>query len=208
VFERFEDITALNALNRPGTMQSGLAAEWIKRKADPEARVSIHPAVDEACADTLGVIAYQEHVMRVLRAVGFTAEETDALRKKISKSFGRETLAKEAERFVEMATARGWERELAEKVIDQISAFGGYGFNKSHAASYSTTAYRQMWLKTYYPVEYMWALLTNQDSMSEVTRLVKATRKMGIAVRRRWSTTPTRNGSSPTPARSWARCQT
>jgi hypothetical protein len=166
-FERFEDITALNALNRPGTMQSGLAAEWIKRKADPEARVSIHPVVDEACADTLGVIAYQEHVMRILRAVGFTPEETDALRKKISKSFGRETLAKEAERFVEMATARGWDRELAEKVIDQISAFGGYGFNKSHAASYATTSYRQMWLKTYYPVEYMWSLLTNEDQMSE-----------------------------------------
>jgi DNA polymerase-3 subunit alpha len=182
-FERFEDITALNALNRPGTMQSGLAAEWIKRKADPEARVSIHPVVDEACADTLGVIAYQEHVMRILRAVGFTPEETDALRKKISKSFGRETLAKEAERFVEMATARGWDRDLAEKVIDQISAFGGYGFNKSHAASYATTSYRQMWLKTYYPVEYMWSLLTNEDQMTKMARLVKEARKMGIAVR-------------------------
>jgi DNA polymerase-3 subunit alpha len=183
VFEKFEDVTTLVALDRPGTAQSGLAAEFIKRKADPDARVSIHPTVDEACADTLGVIVYQEHVMRILREVGFTPEETDVLRRKIGKSFGKETLAKERGKFIELALKKGFSRALAEELIDQISCFGGYGFNKSHAASYALTGYRQMWLKVYYPVEYMWSLLCNEPELEEVARLSKQTRRMGIAVR-------------------------
>lgn len=184
VFESFNDVITMAALDRPGTGQSGLAAEFIKRKKDPKARVPVHPVIDEICSDTLGVMVYQEHVLRIAQAVaGYTPEEADKLRKLIGKSFGKETMAKETDKFVSGAVAKGFSKKFAEKLVEQIAFFGGYGFNKAHAASYGLTAYRQMWLKTYYPVEYMWALLCNEEKPDKKARLVKEARRMGLTVR-------------------------
>jgi DNA polymerase-3 subunit alpha len=183
-FESFEDVVTMTALDRPGTGQSGLAAEFVKRKKDPKARVPVHPVIDEICADTLGVMVYQEHVLKIAQAVaGYTPEDADKLRKLIGKSFGKQTMAKETDKFVEGAVARGFDRKFAERLVEQIAFFGGYGFNKAHAASYGLTSYRQMWLKTYYPLEYMWSLLCNEPDADNKARLVKEARRMGLTVR-------------------------
>jgi DNA polymerase-3 subunit alpha len=183
-FRAFEDVTTLVALDRPGTAQSGLAAEWIKRRQDPTAGGSGHPVIEEICADSLGVIVYQEHVLKVAQAVaGYAPEDADKFRKLISKSHGAEALGKEADKFIAGAVARGFERKFVEKLFAQIAKFGGYAFNKSHAAVYAATSYRQMWLKTYYPVEFWWAMLSHEPDRGIVARYAKLARRSGIEVR-------------------------
>lgn len=183
-FTSFEDVAAMIALDRPGTARSGLATEYLARKKDPKKIKSIHPLVDEICKDTLGVIVYQEHVQRMFTDVaGFSPATADSLRRKIAKKYGDEAIAKERANFVEGAVSRGMDRALAEKLIEQIKFFGSYGFNKSHSVAYALTGYRQMWLKTYYPIEFMWAILAVEPDTKEIVRFVKAARKMGIEVR-------------------------
>lgn len=182
-FTSFDDVAAMVALNRPGTARSGLATEYLKRKKNPKAIKSIHPLVDEICKDTLGVIVYQEHVMRIFTDVaGFSPATADSLRRKIAKKYGDEAIAKERAGFVSGAVAKGVDKELAEKLISQITFFGSYGFNKSHSVEYGLISYREMWLKTHYPREFMWALMDVEPDSDKVTRLVRATRKMDINV--------------------------
>lgn len=183
-FDNFEDVVAMIALDRPGTARSGLATEYIKRKQDPAARTPIHPVVDKICSDTLGVIVYQEHVLKIFTEVaGFSPATADSLRKKIAKKWGDEAIGKERENFIAGAVSRGFSQKLAEKLIDQITFFGSYGFNKSHATAYGLTSYRQMWLRTYYPVEFLWSLLKNEPVPDQVNRLVTECRKTDIVVR-------------------------
>lgn len=183
-YTSFEDVAAMIALDRPGTARSGLATEYLKRKQNPKMRKSIHPIVDEICSDTLGVIVYQEHVTRIfVELAGFSPATADSLRKKIAKKWGDEAIGKERENFVKGAIARGCPKEVAEDLISKITFFGSYGFNKSHSIAYGLTGYRQMWLKTYYPTEYMWALLKHEPDRGEVSRFVKECHKLGVPVR-------------------------
>ncbi len=183
-FTSFEDVAAMIALDRPGTARSGLATEYLARKKDPKKIKSIHPVVDKICEDTLGVIIYQEQVQRMFTDfAGFSPATADSLRRKIAKKYGDEAIAKEQQAFVEGAVARGATKELAEKLIGQIKFFGSYGFNKSHSVAYGLIGYRQMWLKTHYPIEFMWAMLTTEPDEKEIIRTVRSTRKMGIDVK-------------------------
>jgi DNA polymerase-3 subunit alpha len=182
-FTSFEDVAAMIALDRPGTARSGLATEYLKRKKDPKCIKPIHPIVDKICEDTLGVIIYQEQVQRMFTDfAGFSPATADSLRRKIAKKYGDEAIAAEQEAFVKGAVERGADEELARKLIGQIKFFGSYGFNKAHSVAYGLIGYRQMWLKTYYPIEFMWAMLTTEPDDKEIVRTVRATRKMGIEV--------------------------
>lgn len=183
-FTSFEDVAAMIALDRPGTARSGLATEYLKRKKDRKQIKSIHPIIDKICDDTLGVIVYQEHVQRIFTDfAGFSPATADSLRRKIAKKYGDEAIAKERADFVTGAVAKGAPKELAEKVIEQIKFFGSYGFNKSHSVAYGLIGYRQMWLKTHYPTEFMWAMLTTEPDQKEIIRTVRSARKMGIEVK-------------------------
>lgn len=182
-FDRFDDIPALVALDRPGTARSGLATEYLKRKANPKARVSIHPVIDTICEDTLGIIVYQEHVIKIfIDVAGFPPGTADSLRKKIAKKWGDETLGKERDNFIAGAKARGFPEKLAADVFDKIKFFGSYGFNKSHATAYGLISYWEMWLKTYYPTEFLWGLLSNEPDQSRIVRLIRETKRLGIEV--------------------------
>jgi DNA polymerase III subunit alpha len=182
-FDRFDDIPAMVALDRPGTARSGLATEYLRRKADPSKRISIHPVIDKICADTLGIIVYQEHVIKIFTDVaGFAPGTADSLRKKIAKKWGDEALGKERENFINGAVSRGFTPELAAKLMDQITFFGSYGFNKSHATAYGLISYWEMWLKTYYPVEFMYGLLANEPDRTRVMKLVREARRLGVEV--------------------------
>lgn len=114
---------------------------------------------------------------------GFSPATADSLRRKIAKKYGDEAIAKERTAFVEGACERGMDRKLAEKLIEQIKFFGSYGFNKSHSVAYGLIGYREMWLKTHYPIEFMWAVLAVEPGAEKIVRLVRAARKMGIEVR-------------------------
>jgi len=133
-FDTFEDVAAMTALNRPGTARSGLATEYVDRKKHPEKRKTghFHPKVSEITADTMGVIVYQEHVQKIfVEIAGFPPGTADSLRKKIAKKYGDETIGKERENFIRGAKEKsGIDEKTAGKIMDAITFFGSYGFNK------------------------------------------------------------------------------
>jgi DNA-directed DNA polymerase III PolC len=138
-FDSFEDVAAMTALNRPGTARSGLATEYVERKKHPEKRKHghFHPKVSEITADTMGVIVYQEHVQKIfVEIAGFPPGTADSLRKKIAKKYGDETIGKERENFIRGAKEHsGIDEKTAGKIMDAITFFGSYGFNKTLCSS-------------------------------------------------------------------------
>ncbi len=174
----------MTALNRPGTSRSGLASKYVERKKNPRLveKVDYHPKVSEITSDTLGIIVYQEHVIKIFTDIaGFAPGTADSLRKTIAKKIGDETLGKERANFVAGAVAKtGMDEETANKIMDAITFFGSYGFNKSHATAYSMIAVWCMWLKTYYPLEFYWALLKNEPDRIRIQQYAKHAKKKGI----------------------------
>lgn len=127
-FSDFEDIAAMTALNRPGTARSGLAAKFVERKMNPKlvSKVDYHPLVSEITKDTLGIIVYQEHVIRIFTdCAGFAPGTADSLRKTMAKKVGDETMGKEREKFVKGCEEHsGIDAKTANKIMDAIVFFG------------------------------------------------------------------------------------
>jgi DNA polymerase-3 subunit alpha len=163
-----DDIIAVNALYRPGPMGSGMIDDFISRKHGATKVKYDHPILEPILKDTYGVILYQEQVMRIARDMaGFSMGQADGLRKAMGKKIPEE-LEKQRGNFIDGAKKNNIERKLAEKVFDNIVHFGGYGFNKSHAAAYGVVAYRTAYLKANYPMAFMTALLNSEIGRSAV----------------------------------------
>ena len=178
-----EDLTALNALYRPGPIQGGMIDDFIERKHGRRKIEYELPELKEILAETLGVIVYQEQVMQIAnRLAGYSLGEADLLRRAMGKKKPEE-MAQQRERFVQGAVQRGYPPKKIEKIFDLMAQFAGYGFNKSHSAAYALLAYHTAYLKTHYPVEFMAALLTSvTGSTDEVVKYINECREMGIAV--------------------------
>jgi DNA polymerase-3 subunit alpha len=156
--DRLEDLIAANALFRPGPMD--LIPDYCARKHGKQAVPSLHPNADEVLAETYGVMVYQEQVMRIFNRLGnIPLRRAYDIIKAISKK-KIETIAKEKVAFIEGALSHGLSKEQANEIFDNIEKFAGYGFNKSHSTRYAIVAYQTAWLKTYFPAQYMAALLT------------------------------------------------
>jgi len=178
-----EDLTALNALYRPGPIQGGMIDDFIDRKHGRKKIEYELPELKEILEETLGVIVYQEQVMQIAnRLAGYSLGEADLLRRAMGKKQAEE-MAKQRERFVEGATQRSFPPKKIEKIFDLMAQFAGYGFNKSHSAAYALLAYHTAYLKTHYPVEFMAALLTSvTGNTDDVVKYINECREMGIAV--------------------------
>ncbi len=158
--DRFDDLIAVNALIRPGTLDSGMTDVYIRRKRGEEQVSYPHPSLKEILEPTYGVITYQEQVMRVANVLaGFSMAEADVLRKAVGKK-DPILITKELGRFVERAVQRGIDKKVAAQVASLLETFGRYGFNKAHATAYAMISYRTAWLKYHYPAEFMAALLS------------------------------------------------
>jgi DNA polymerase-3 subunit alpha len=178
-----EDLTALNALYRPGPIQGGMIDDFIDRKHGRKKIEYELPELKGILEETLGVIVYQEQVMQIAnRLAGYSLGEADLLRRAMGKK-NVEEMAKQRERFVDGATQRHFPSKKIEKIFDLMAQFAGYGFNKSHSAAYALLAYHTAYLKTHYPVEFMAALLTSvTGSTDDVVKYINECREMGIAV--------------------------
>src|ERR1700726_4011040 len=178
-----EDLTALNALYRPGPIQGGMIEDFIDRKHGRKRAEYELPELKEILQETLGVIVYQEQVMQIAnRLAGYSLGEADLLRRAMGKKKAEE-MAQQRERFVEGAAQRKFPPKKIEKIFDLMAQFAGYGFNKSHSAAYALLAYHTAYLKTHYPVEFMAALLTSvTGSTDDVVKYINECREMGIAV--------------------------
>ena len=166
--ETIDDLTVQVALVRPGPIQGGAVHPYLARKKlqreDPEFEIPYeHPALEPILADTLGAIVFQDQVIQVAMALaGFSAGEAEGLRRAMSRKRSEEALAAYGERFVAGAVANGVERELAERVFEQVRGFSGFGFPKSHAAAFGLLAYQSTWLRVHYGPEFLCALLNEQ----------------------------------------------
>ncbi len=178
-----EDLTALNALYRPGPIQGGMIDDFIERKHGRRKIEYELPELGEILKETLGVIVYQEQVMQAAnKLAGYSLGDADLLRRAMGKKKPEE-MAAQRERFVKGAVQNGFPPKKIEKIFDLMAQFAGYGFNKSHSAAYALLAYHTAYLKTHYPIEFMAALLTSvTGSTDDVVKYINECREMGISV--------------------------
>src|SRR6202034_1326255 len=176
-----EELTALNALYRPGPMD--MIDDFIERKWGRSKVEFLLPEVEGILKDSLGVIVYQEQVMRIANVLAsYSLGEADLLRRAMGKK-NAEAMAEQRDRFTSGAAALGHPKAPVGEIFDRMAKFSGYGFNKSHSAAYALVAYQTAYLKTHYPVEFMAALLTSEISKPEnVVKYIKECREMGISV--------------------------
>jgi error-prone DNA polymerase len=160
---RFEDIVVGVALIRPGPIQGGMVHPYLRRRQGLEPATYIHPALEPVLAETLGVIVFQEQVLRVAMVVaGFSPAEADGLRRAMSRRRSEEAMAALRQRFLAGARANGLDQATAEEVWQQLAGFAGFGFCKSHAAAFALVAYQTLYLKAHFPAEFYCALLNHQ----------------------------------------------
>jgi DNA polymerase-3 subunit alpha len=178
-----EDLTALNALYRPGPIQGGMIDDFIERKWGRRKVEYELPELEKILKETLGVIVYQEQVMQIANVLsGYSLGDADLLRRAMGKK-NAEEMAQQRDLFMEGADKNGHPVEKAGRIFDLMEQFAGYGFNKSHSAAYALLAYHTAYLKTHYPIEFMSALLTSEISKPEnVVKYIKECREMEIPV--------------------------
>ncbi len=180
---RLEDLTALNALYRPGPIQGGMIPDFIARKHGEKKVTYDLPELEEILSETWGVILYQEQVMQIAnRLAGFSLGDADLLRRAMGKK-KQEEMDAQREKFLTGCQARKVPAKKAAKIFDLMAEFAGYGFNKSHSCAYALLAYQTAWLKVHYPVEFMAAMLTSETGNTEkVVKFINESRSMGITV--------------------------
>ena len=176
-----EELTALNALYRPGPMD--MIDDFVERKWGRRKVEFLLPELEGILKDSLGVIVYQEQVMRIANVLAsYSLGEADLLRRAMGKKDPK-AMAEQRDRFMNGAAALGHPKAAVGEIFDQMAKFSGYGFNKSHSAAYAQVAYQTAYLKTHYPVEFMAALLTSETSKPEnVVKYIGECKEMGIAV--------------------------
>ena len=151
--------------------------KWGRRKVE-----FLLPELEGILKDSLGVIVYQEQVMRIANVLAsYSLGEADLLRRAMGKK-NAEAMAEQRDRFMNGAAKLGHPKAAVEEIFEQMAKFSGYGFNKSHSAAYALVAYQTAYLKTHYPVEFMAALLTSETSKPDsVVKYIGECREMGIA---------------------------
>jgi DNA polymerase-3 subunit alpha len=179
--DKFEDLAASNALVRPGAMNT-VGASYIKRKHGQEAVQYVHNIMKPFTENTYGVIIYQEQVMQAcVHLGGMTWAEADKVRKII----GKKKDAKEFDQFKDKFI-QGAEKHISKKQAQHLwhdfEAHAGYSFNRSHAVAYSMLSYYTAWLKTYYPLEFMFSILKNENDKDVRTEYLIEAKRLGLKV--------------------------
>jgi DNA polymerase-3 subunit alpha len=181
--ERLDDLIALNALYRPGPLKSGMVDDFVARKqGKTEVKYEL-PQLEPILADTYGVIAYQEQVMRIAAVLaGFSMGQSDVLRKAMGKKDPK-VMAKQREAFMTGARAKGVNEKKAAKIFDLMEYFAGYGFNKSHSTTYAWVAYQTAYLKANYTWHFFAALLTIEAANTDkLAMYLGECRELGVPI--------------------------
>lgn len=167
--ENLADLAAINALYRPGPLDSGMAWEYPEAKLAPR---TLHPIIDEILKDTYGIIVFQEQVMALVAVItGGNLEEADDARKIISKGKVGDPVwqgkMRKLEDHFKTEGVKLFDQKLVDLLWSEIVTFGRYGFNKSHSVAYSLLAYRMAWFKTFYPGAFYTALLNSDQESAQ-----------------------------------------
>ncbi|HSQ22933.1 MAG TPA: DNA polymerase III subunit alpha [Pyrinomonadaceae bacterium] len=178
-----EDLSALNALYRPGPIDGGMVDDFILRHHGKKSVRYIVPEMKEILDSTNGVIVYQEQAMLLAQKLaGYSMAEADSLRKAMGKK-NREEMARQEQKFILGAVARGIKREKAQQIFSLMAQFADYGFPKAHSVAYAYLAFQTGYLKAHYPEHFYAAVLSNEvDDTAKVFRYTKEMRGQGIAL--------------------------
>jgi DNA polymerase-3 subunit alpha len=181
--ENLTDLTSMNALYRPGPLDSGMIDIYIERKKGAREIKYAHPKLEKILKDTYGVIVFQEQVLQIANALaGYSLGKADILRKAMGKKIA-ELMAEQKKEFLEGCAKNKIDPKVANSVFEQIETFARYGFNKAHSTGYAYIAYQCAWLKVHYPHEFMAANLTSEmDSSDRIYKLMDECRRMNITV--------------------------
>ena len=161
--DNYLTLVAASSIIRPGVASSGMMGAFIKSHHKPSEVVYLHPKMRELLEETYGVMVYQEDVIKVAHHfAGLTLAEADVLRRAMSGKFrSKAEFERIVEQFHSNCRHKGYAEEVYREVWRQIESFAGYSFSKAHSASYAVESYQSLYLKTYYPLEFMVAVINN-----------------------------------------------
>ncbi len=182
--DNYLGLVAASSVIRPGVAKSGMMQAYIQRYRHPEKRKEAHPVLLELMPETYGVMVYQEDVIKVAHFfAGLTLGEADKMRRGMSGKFrSREEFQEVKARFFSNCSEKGHSYELTAEVWRQTESFAGYAFAKGHSASYAVESYQSLFLKAYYPVEYMVATINNYGGFYSTELYVYEARKYGAVI--------------------------
>ncbi len=161
--DNYLTLVAASSIIRPGVARSGMMREFIKRYNNPQSFKYIHPIMEEQLKETFGVMVYQEDVLKICHHfAGLDLAESDVLRRAMSgKTRSKEELNRIVGKFHSNCKSRNYSDAITNEVWRQIESFAGYSFSKAHSASYAVESYQSLYLKTYYPLEFITAVINN-----------------------------------------------
>lgn len=179
--QSLEDLSALNALYRPGPLDGGMVEDFIDRYHGKKKVKYILPEMEEFLSNTYGIIVYQEQIMQLAQKLaGYTLGGADMMRRAMGKK-KREEMVKHQELFVNGSVKRGHKKEKAEEIFHLMAQFADYGFNRSHSMAYAYLAFQTAYLKAHYPSFFYAAVLSNEaDNTAKIYQYSVELRSMGI----------------------------
>jgi len=182
--DNFDTLVAASSIIRPGVSASGMMQEYIRRHHNPASIQYIHPVFEQQLGETYGVMIYQEDVLKIAHHfAGLDLAEADILRRGMSgKSRSKEEFQRLKEKFFSNCHEKGYEKSLVKEVWRQIESFAGYSFCKAHSASYAVESYQSLYLKAYFPLEFMVGVINNSGGFYRKEVYVHEARMAGAAV--------------------------
>lgn len=177
-------LVAASSIIRPGVAQSGMMREYILRHRDPNRRTYIHPKMEELMKETYGIMVYQEDVIKVAHSfAGLSLAQADVMRRGMSGKFrSREEFQKAKESFFNNCKEKGYTGELTKEVWRQIESFAGYSFSKGHSASYAVESYQSLYLKAYFPKEFMVGVINNFGGFYRTENYIHEAKMSGATI--------------------------
>jgi DNA polymerase-3 subunit alpha len=177
-------LVAASSIIRPGVSSSGMMAEFIKRHHHPEQVHYPHPVFKEQLEETYGVMVYQEDVMKIAHAYGgLDMADADVLRRMMSGKYrSKSHLIEIEDKFFANCKERGYDPQISREIWRQMESFAGYSFNKAHSASFAVESYQSLYLKTYYPREFMVAVLNNYGGFYNRKVYVNEAKRSGAEI--------------------------
>jgi len=179
--DNYLTLVAASSIIRPGVASSGMMKTYIERHKSPEKVQYLHPAFKQELEDTYGVMVYQEDVMKIgHRFGGLDLADADVLRRMMSGKYRNKNHLLEIEdKFFSHCKSQGYPEEISREVWRQMESFAGYSFNKAHSASFAVESYQSLFLKTYYPIEFMVAVLNNYGGFYNRSVYVNEAKRAG-----------------------------
>lgn len=182
--ENYLTLVAASSIIRPGVASSGMMKTYIQNYHDPENVKYLHPVMKEYLEETYGVMVYQEDVIKVCyHYAGLDLTDADVLRRGMSGKYrSKKEFDRLVQRFFDRAKEIGRDKEITKEVWRQVSSFAGYSFSKAHSASFAVESYQSLFLKTYFPLEFMVAVLNNYGGFYQRWLYVHELKKAGAKV--------------------------